>query len=240
MAQTITEPWRKQKRHRDGSIKEINGILYARVQYQDELTGKRKEKLRRAKNRKHANELIKEMRTELSHGGQLALESDQLSIRQLAEKYERLKLVPATYQNGIKVSGRRSVGPALSALRNLVTRLGDRKVKSLRPSDIETYKVQRLAEPVEIQVSVPAKRGRKEKSTAANRVLLRPRKIASVNRELELLRALLNFAKGEGIVHSTPFERGTKLISSAAEVQRDRVLSKDEEARLVAECVGRR
>lgn len=240
MAQQTIEPWRSQKRHRDGSIKEINGLIYARIQYRDELTGKRKEKLRRAKNRRHANELIKEMRNELSQSGQLALESDQITIRQLAEKYESLKLVPATYQNGIKVAGRRSLGPAVSALRNLVARLGNRKVKSLRPSDIETYKVTRLAEPVEISVNIPDKSGRKERAAAPKGVLRRPRKIASVNRELELLRALLNFAKGEGLINVTPFERGTKLISSAAEVMRDRVLSREEEVRLLAACVDRR
>ncbi len=145
------------------------------------------------------------MRDELVQSGQLALESDHITIRQLAEKYESLKLVPATYQNGIKVAGRRSVGPAISALRNLVDGLGDRKVRGLRPSDIESYKVKRLSEPVEISVNLSAKRRKPGGPALPKLTLQRPRKIASVNRELELLRALLNFAKGEGLINVTPF-----------------------------------
>ncbi len=235
-----SETWRKEKRHRDGSIKVINGLIYARIQYRDDVTGKRKEKLRRAQNRKHANDLIKQMRAELEQTGQLALESDQITVQQLAEKYESLKLVPATYQNGIKVSGRRSVGPAVSAHNNIIEGLGDRKVRSIRPSDIESYKLKRLSEPVKILVNVPTKKGLTDRAALKKRWLLRPRKIASVNRELQLLRAVLNFAKGEGLINTTPFEKGTKLISNAAEVRRERVLTREEEDRLIAECVSRR
>jgi integrase len=234
------EPWRKEKRHRDGSIKEINGLIYARVQYRDDVTGKRKEKLRRAKNRKQANELIKQMRAELEQSGQLALESDQITFRQLAKKYESLKLVPATYQNGIKVSGRRSLGPAVSALNNLIAGFGDKKVRSIRPSDVESYKLKRLSEPVKILVNLSTEKGQTDRASLKKRWVFRPRKIASVNRELELLRAVLNFAKGEGLINTSPFENGTKLISNAAEVMRERILSREEEVRLIAECVSRR
>jgi len=61
-------------------------------------------------------------------------------------------------------------------------------------------------------------------------------KIATVNRELQLLRPVLNFAKRKGWIARTPFELGEPLISTASEKKRDRILTRDEEARLLAAC----
>lgn len=90
--------WRKQKRNHGGSVKTINGILYARIQYLDDITGKRKEKLRRADSRTHARSLIKQMRNEFNEGGQSKLNSDKMTFEQLAEKYKITELVPAAYE----------------------------------------------------------------------------------------------------------------------------------------------
>jgi integrase len=51
---------------------------------------------------------------------------------------------------------------------------------------------------------------------------------------LEKLRRLLNIAVQQGWLLSNPFARGKSLISRADEVQRERVLSRDEETRLLA------
>lgn len=237
---TPSTNWRREKRHRDGSIKVINGILYARVQYVDESTGKRKEKLRRAESKKDARDLIKAMRAELLTGGQGTLEADQMSLDQLSDRYKSVRLVPAIYQNGIKVAGKRSLGPTLSSLAPLLEAFGRKRIRGIRPSDVEGYKLHRLATPVEIVV----KRRQLDDKTGKIRIITevkqRPRKIASVNRELELLRAMLNFAKAEGLLISSPFDHGGKLISTAAEVERDRVLPANEESRLLAACNGRR
>ena len=66
------------------------------------------------------------------------------------------------------------------------------------------------------------------------------RKIASVNRELELLRAMLNYAVQNEWLIKNPFALTKGIISKAAEVQRDRVLSNEEEQRLLDVCVGRK
>ncbi|MBX3291578.1 MAG: site-specific integrase [Acidobacteria bacterium] len=113
-------------------------------------------------------------------------------------------------------------------------------MRKIRPSDIEHYKLQRLNTPVEIPTNVLVYDPYVKKNVKKKKVVTRPRKIASVNRELELLRAMLNFAKSEGAIMVSPFETGTKLISTAAEVERDRVLSIDEERRLLDASVGRR
>jgi integrase len=64
--------------------------------------------------------------------------------------------------------------------------------------------------------------------------------IANTNRILEVLRAALNHAKREGLIDKTPFELGAPLIHRADEERRTRIMSQDEEVRLLAQCVGRR
>lgn len=69
----------------------------------------------------------------------------------------------------------------------------------------------------------------------------RPRKISSVNRELEHLRAIFNFAKDDGLIIKSPFDaKSNSLIVKTAEKNRDRVLSREEETRLIDACGGRK
>jgi integrase len=69
--------------------------------------------------------------------------------------------------------------------------------------------------------------------------LISTRTIASVNRELELMRAMMRFAKRQGYVTRSPFEMGAPLISKADESRRERVLTHEEERRLLAACEAR-
>ncbi|MDQ3180847.1 MAG: tyrosine-type recombinase/integrase [Acidobacteriota bacterium] len=66
----------------------------------------------------------------------------------------------------------------------------------------------------------------------------RPRSIASVNRELSLLRQIFVFAEAEDFIARNPFHRAKRIISTAAEVCRDRTLSTNEEKLLLAACAG--
>lgn len=232
--------WRSEKRHREGSIKTINGVIYARIQYIDEITGKRKEKLRRAPNRTKARELIKEMRRELEQGGQAALESDKLTFRQIAEKFEKTQIVDAVIQNGIKVAGKRSTKPLKSAIKPLKEFFGKKSIRRIKPSDLEAYKIERLNTPVEIEFNrktktLNEKTGRM-KNTIVKAKKSRPRKIATVNRELALLRQIFIYAENENLITFNPFAKTNKLISTAAEVERDRVLSANEEIALLTAC----
>ncbi|HLM02465.1 MAG TPA: hypothetical protein VK400_15540 [Pyrinomonadaceae bacterium] len=118
-----SENWRKKKRSAEGFIKTIKGNLYSRLQYIDE-TGKRREKLCRADSRTTAGRLIKEMSKELENHGEETLQSDKLTFRELVAKYEKAKLTVATYENGIKISGKRSLLPSKSALKPLTEFFG--------------------------------------------------------------------------------------------------------------------
>lgn len=218
--------WRKEKRSHEGSIKTINGNLYARIQWIDEITGKRKEKLRRADSRTEARKLIKEMVGELENQGEATLHSDKLTFSSLAKDYEAKKLVKATFANGIKVAGKRSLLPSKSVLKPLVEHFGRRTIRAIKASDIDAYKAKRIETPVVIKTK--------------DGEIMRPRQISSVNRELEHLRAIFNFAKDDGLIPKSPFEvKGKSLIVKRAENGRDRILSHEEEERLLQACGSR-
>lgn len=220
LEETMEQNWRNKHRSKDGSYKIIKGNLYARIQYIDE-TGLRKEKLRKANNKTHARQLIKEMRSELNIQGENTLRSDKLSFEFLTSEYERSKIVEAEYRDGRKITGRRSILPVKSALTALKAYFGRHLLRNIKPADIEKFKLERL--------KTPKKDGK-------------PRKLATVNRELELLRSMFNFAFENGWIIENPFLRAKSksLISKSSEIERDRVMSFDEERYLLEACEGRR
>ena len=68
----------------------------------------------------------------------------------------------------------------------------------------------------------------------------RPRTIATMNRELAYLRRILNIALRQGWMERNPFNAGEALIDVSAERRRERILTLDEEKRLLNACTGRR
>lgn len=195
---------------------EIKGKLYARLQYKAE-SGKYKVKYKPISDKRTARSAIEEMRRELDLHGQETLIADKMTFSELAKLYEEAKMSPAVFENGIKISGRRSKINWL--VNSLVDYFGSKQVRSIKPRDLETFK--------NFKSSGITRRGGK-------------RKIASVNRELEVLRAMLNFALQNEWIIKNPFTLTKGVISKAAEAERDRILSFDEETRLLAVCVGKR
>jgi integrase len=197
---------------------EIKGKLYARLQYKAD-DGKYKVKYKSISDKRTARSAVEEMRRELEIYGQETLNSDKLTFKELAEKYVEVKLIPASYQDGVKVSGKRSIAPVKSALNALMPYFERKLVRNIKTSDIESYKQSRL--------KTVTMRG----STM---------KVATINRELSLLRTMLNFALQNEWIIKNPFILSKGIISMSAEVERDRILSFDEEKRLLAVCHGRR
>lgn len=195
-----------------------NNNLYARFQYTDNQ-GRSKEKYKAISDKRHARSAVEEMRRERELHGTEILEADKLKFSDVAERYKEVKMVPAEYVDGVKVSGRRSLQPIQTPFNALVEHFGQMRLRSIKPSDLEIYKQERLR--------TPTKHGTQ-------------RRIATVNRDLELLRAILNFAVQNEWLLRSPFVLTKGLISKAAEAERDRVLSLEEEHRLLDVCVGRR
>jgi integrase len=197
---------------RKGSIRKRDGKLYARVQFTDE-NGRKREMWRRAEHRTHARQLIREMLKEVESSTAEMLDAAHLTFAELAEFYETHYLKPAEYVHGRKVAGVRSVIPAQMAVNALKAYFGNRRVRSITYGELSAYRALRL--------KTPTMHGRQ-------------RTIAAVNRELEKLRRMFFVAIQQGWLTESPFRRGKSLISHAEENQRERVLSKDEELRLLA------
>jgi integrase len=141
-------------------------------------------------------------------------------FRDIAAQYEAHKVKPAQYRNDRKIGGLRDASNVKRRLATLVNHFGDMPVDRITVASVERFKQDRLDTPVQS----PRKRGTE-------------RSLADVNRELEILRSVLRFARNEGYISVSPFERASSpLISKADETKRTRVLTPDEEKRLLAAC----
>lgn len=199
-------------RERTGTIVNRDGKLYARVQFKDE-TGKRRDLWRRAEGRGHARQLIRELLKEIENSTAVALDAANMTFEELAAYFEKHHLQPAQYVDGRKVSGVRSLIPALAAVNALRAHFGARRLRCISYGDLDAYRVARL--------KTPTQHGKQ-------------RAIASVNRELSKARRMFNIAVQRGWLAESPFKRGGTLISNADERHRERVLSRAEEVRLLA------
>ncbi len=203
---------------REKHYRVIDGQLYARFIYTDG-EGKRKERHVKAESKTHARELHDKMKREFEDHGQQTIDATRMTFRQLAEIYEKARLQPAEYKGDRKIAGRRSYKAPQAYLRTLTAYFGSNRIKSITHADIEKFKLERLR---------------------TNIASGKERTIASVNRELEVMRAMMRFSSRSGWIIKSPFETGDTLISKADEVHRERVLSREEEARLLSACAGRR
>jgi integrase len=114
----------------------------------------------------------------------------------------------------------RSYKTALGLLRNLRAYFGNKRLTSITYSDVRRYATQR----------------RKAFSERTGKRL----KKASVNREIALLSSMFKVAIEQGFALKNPCKDGPRLIKPEEENKRERVLSKEEEERLLAVCTGRR
>lgn len=204
---------------RTGYIGKRGKKWMARLTFTDPATGQRQEVRRFRDTKSEAQEALQELReTHRRHGAE-ALDGERMTVNDLIAHYIKSRLKPAEYHNDRKIAGMRSHVSALQHIEAIKKVFGRRTIKSLKPSDLEAYKEARLKQ--------PTKRGTE-------------RTIASANRELETFRAALNFAKQQGWLIVSPFERARGIISKTDEVKRERVISLSEESRLLDACTGKR
>ena len=162
---------------RVGSIVKRAAKLYVRVSYTDSL-GHRRELMRRARNKKHAQELKKQLVKQLDSaepGKQRAeLDAAKMTFAKVADRYEATNLIPAEYVGDQKIRGVRSLRTPKGYLRRMVEHFGGAKIRSITYSQVDEYRLRLLAGKLSI---------------------------ASTNRILALLRSVFVFAKRE--LHST-------------------------------------
>jgi integrase len=235
----------KKRRKRAGARYwvEKNGCLYVRLQYTDEY-GRKREKHRKISKKSEARDVIEQMRYEVRNYGSDTLQADRITFDELADQYEEIRITPAVFINGIKVAGKKSCSTVKSSIKMLRKHFGRKPIRLIKASDIEAFRKARIGAPVvkhvnEIVIAYnpKTKRHRKVKKKVP---VYSQRSIATVNRELQTLKAMLNFAIQNDWLIQNPFAKYKGIISAASEVKRDRVLSYEEEEHLLAACVDRR
>jgi len=210
MRETIRELRQDGARECKGSID--GPRLFARVGYTDEL-GRRRDVVRAAASRSHARDLISEILARLKNNGGRAPISSRMTFADLAAHFETYYLKEAEYVDGQKIAGVRSLAPSQTALKALKEHFGKKRLQDLTHGGLNAYRLKRL--------KIPTRSGGQ-------------RAIATVNRELATLRAMLNIAEQEKWITEKPNFKG--LIIPSAEHTRERILSREEERRLLEAC----
>ncbi len=201
---------------RSGYIFQENGKWYARITFTDN-SGKRRNVKRLAENKTHAKEMLRQIQRNLDDNNEQVIFNQRMRFRELADYYAERYATPAQYVNDRKVAGLRSRRTVLLQLEVLKNYFSEKKIRELTTGDIQKFKSDRLA--------TPTYRGQS-------------RSIANVNRELALLRRMLNIAQAEGWIGKNPFNSLDRLINIGDEVKRERVITYEEEERLIEACCG--
>jgi integrase len=202
-------------RIRKGTKVEKNGRWYGRVRYTTD-EGKRKDLWLPAKNKSHATELVQEKLQELREHGEKSVDASRMTFNELAAYFESNFIVAAQYVDGRKVAGRRSLRGLKAQLEAMRDFFGRKAIRSITYADLSRFRLGRLKAPC-IRTG-------------------KPRTLTTVNREMALLRRMLNIATREQWIINNPFKRGESLISPADEKKRERILTREEELRLLNAC----
>ncbi|HKG48643.1 MAG TPA: tyrosine-type recombinase/integrase [Pyrinomonadaceae bacterium] len=200
-------------KERTGYIgKDKQGKWFARVTLTG-TNGKRRNIARRAASKPEARQILKAMVRQIEGDGEKVIDTARLTFNDLADFYAAKYLKAAEYRHERKVSGLRALDTAERALALFREHFGVTRLANISYGDIYNFRAKRLDTDTQYK---------------------RPRSIASINRELVVLRRILNIAVRENWISRNPFNCGDSLISSADENKRERILSRDEEARLFA------
>lgn len=196
----------------------------AQLDWVDEDTGKPRQRKRQVESKTGGQDLCRKWIQELKETGTEYLDAERVTFKQLADEYEKVRLIPPVYRNEKKVKGLRDWEDQRRRLHQLVEYFGAKRVQRITYNDIEKYRNMRLDTPVETK---------KRDGTVVDS---RERSIGDVNRVLSLLRTALNYAIEKEWLKINPFKKGKGLIDKALEVPRDRVLSIAEQRRLLQAC----
>ncbi len=206
-------------RERTGFVfKDPAGRWYARFTYTD-AEGQRRNVKKRVRSKAEGRDFLRERLREFEERGSRSIEAAAMTFSELGQFHREHYLIPAEYVDGRKIRGLRSYKDGLLHLKTLTTRFGRVRLRDITFARLEAYRSDRLKTPT---------------------VYKTPRSIASVNRELSLMRNMFNVAVREGWLSRNPFNSGRPLINAADEKKRQRVVTRAEEAQLLDVCIGAR
>jgi len=192
------------------------GSWYARVRYVDPSTGRTRELTKACDSKGAARAQNDKWLRELDEIGAEALQKNRATFAEFAAWFKDAYLVAATYTaDGQKEHGLRSLRTAEIHFSVITAHFEDRRVRDIRHADLRAFRLARL--------QTPTRAGRK-------------RTLATVNREMAMARRMFRVARKEGWIARDPFDEGDSLISLSRERERERILSTEEEARLLDAC----
>jgi len=194
--------------------KDKNGKWFARVTITDD-TGKRRNIAKRAKDKRDARTVLKGILRDLDAEGSQSVDLARLTFNDLADFYAAHYCKPAEYVDGKKVAGLRDVFRAQYCLSRFRAYFGARRLREITYMDVRAFYLMRLKEPTHYN-KLPS--------------------IATMNRELGILRRIFNIGLREGGIQRSPFSMGEPLISPSSERRRETILSVADEQRLLDAC----
>lgn len=207
-------------RERTGQIFENkkNGLWTARVCYKNS-NGKRTAIQQTAETKADARKILKQLLEKLGNGGREAVDAEKLTFNNLADYYEKHYAKPAKFIDDRKVEGMRDLGRVKGFIKQFRFYFGKMKIKQISYEEILSFRNYRLTIPTHYK---------------------KTRNIATMNRELSCLRRVFNIAIRQGWILRNPVNMGEPLIDRSAERRRERILTLEEEKRLLDVCKGRR
>lgn len=191
-----------------GSVYFSGGSWWARIRYTD-LTGRAREKRRKAKSKRHGGELLKVLLAKVAV--ELGEPASVTVFVDLLEHYRALYVKPPVVRGRRVVSGLRSWRTVAGHCAAIESAFRSSLIHEMTPASIESFRSSLVAS---------------------------GRSIATANRILATLRRIFYVGQRDGLVSHVPFGRGHRLISVDAEEPRERVLSGDEERRLLEVCLA--
>ena len=153
-------------------------------------------------------------------GGEIG-KGERLTFNDLADICEKEFYRPAVIVEGKRIAGVRSDVSARALISNLRAYFGKMRINNISGESLIAYRLHR------VKPRPPKKPGGKP------RVI----KLATVNRELSILRKMLKHAFAKGWTLRDVFYK-SNAIDKGFETARDRTLSRAEETRLLAACSG--
>ncbi|MGB7069661.1 MAG: site-specific integrase [Pyrinomonadaceae bacterium] len=198
------------------------GKWIVRIIYTDGVTGREKEKQITRDKRTDAVDardlFIEQLKK--SHGG--ITSGSRMAFDDLATVLERTHYKQAKIVEGLKTEGVRSLAPVKSYLKVLREYFGKQKIGEITTANLRAYQQWRLR--------IGSRRPEVIASGDFKAI-----KLTTINRELQTMRMMMNHALAQGWITRDIFH-GSKVIVAAAEKERTRVMSEDEERRLLAAC----
>lgn len=200
------------------------GKWIVRIQYFDDVKGRLRYVERHATKRTDATDERDKLIAKIQKTQGQIQTGDKMTFDMVSAICQKHFYKPAVIVEGRKIAGVKSYRTVKGHLTMLGEFFGPRMIRHITPESLIDYKLWR--------VEKGSQRGKPENKGKM------PVSLATVNRELSSLRAIMKYAFDNGwIIKELSFK---KIIDSDAENVRTRILSPEEESRLLSACQGTR